>query len=108
MPRDDAGNAATSRNASMLLHSLETSANIVGLAVAQQMFSLLLPLTTRLQIKSLDLSVCCAEVDNIVAVLTQYRGSTEAFANIHHKADDLCEMVETEITVPRLTGRASC
>lgn len=65
------GNASTSRNAALLLHSLKTSANIIELAVAQHMSSLLLPLTTQLQSKSLDLITCCAEVDTVVCTLKQ-------------------------------------
>ena len=66
-------NLATSRNASLLLNSLRTCPNIMALAIAQHMPSLLLPPTTQLQSKSLDLVACCAEVDAIVAVMTHYR-----------------------------------
>ena len=99
------GNASTSRNASLLLNSLKNCANIVGLAVAQHISSLLLPLTTQLQSKSLDLIACCAEVDAVVVVLRQYRESADAFADIHSKASALCDVAGTEITVPRVTGR---
>lgn len=99
------GNAATSRSASMLLHSLKTSSNIIGLAVAQHVSSLLLPLTTLLQAKSIDLIACCAEVDAIVAILKQKRESPGAFSDIFAKASALCSLAGTEITVPRLAGR---
>ena len=99
------GNAPTARNASLLLHSLKTCANIVGLAVAQHMSSLLLPLTTRLQTKSLDLIACCTEADAVVAILRQYRESADAFADIYCTVSTLCNMAGTEITVPRVTDR---
>jgi hypothetical protein len=98
------GNASTARNASLLLHNLKTSANIIGLAVAQRISSLLLPLTNRLQTKSLDLIACCAEVDAVVAVLRQYRQSADTFADIFCQASALCHMAETEIIVPRIAG----
>ena len=65
------GNVATSRNASLLLNSLRTCVNIMALSIAQHMSSLLLPLTTQLQSKSLDLVACCTHVDAIVAVTLQ-------------------------------------
>ena len=73
------GNLTTSRNASLLLNSLRTCANIMALAIAQHMSSLLLPLTTQLQSKSLDLVACCTEVDAIAAVMAHYRNSEDAF-----------------------------
>jgi len=82
--------AATARVDSLLLNSLKNGANIVGLAVAQHMSSLLLPVTTQLQTKSLDLIGCCSEVDSVVAVLKQYRESPDAFADIYCKASELC------------------
>ena len=42
-------NLATSRDASLFLHSLRTCANIMALEIAQHMSSLLFPLTTQLQ-----------------------------------------------------------
>ena len=98
------GNLATSRNASLLLNSLRTCANIMALAILQHMSSLLLPLTIHLQSKSLDLVACCTKVDAIVAVMTHYRNSEDAFGESFSKASELCQMVETENTVPRLTG----
>ena len=62
------------------------------------------PLTSQLQSKSLDLVACCAEVDAIVAVMAHYRNSEDAFGEFCSKASELFQMVETEITVPRLTG----
>ena len=73
------GNVAASRNASLLLNSLRTCANIMTLAIAQHMSSLLLPLTTQVQSKSLDLVACCTEIDAIVAVMAHYRNPEDAF-----------------------------
>ena len=98
------GNLATSRNASLLLNSLRTCANIMALAIAQHMSSVLLPLTSQLQSKSLDFVSCCTEVDAIVTVMAHYRNSEDAFGEFFSKASELFQMVETEITVPRLTG----
>ena len=79
------GNVATFRNASLLLNSLRTCANIMALAIAQYKSSLLLPLTTQVQSKSLDLVACCAEVDSIVAVMAHYRNSEDAFGEFFPK-----------------------
>ena len=54
----------------------------MALATAQHMSSLLLPLTTKMQSKSLDFVACCAEVDAIVAVMAHYRNSEGAFGEI--------------------------
>ena len=72
-------NLATSRNASLLLNSLGTCANIMVRAIAQHMSSLLLPLTIQLQSKSLYLVACCTEEDAIVAVMAHYRNSEDVF-----------------------------
>jgi hypothetical protein len=98
------GNAATSRNVAMLQHSLKTCANLIGLTVAQHMSSLLLPLTTLLQTKSIDLIGCCAEVDALVTIVKKYRDSSDAFAEIFAKCSTLCSLSGTAITIPRSAG----
>ena len=104
------GNLATSRNASLLLNSLRTCANIMVHALSQHMSSLLLPLTTQQQSKSLDLVTCCTEVDAIVAVMAHYRNSEDAIGGFFSKTvfqnffSRLFQMVGIEITDPMLTG----
>ena len=101
------GNLTFFRNASLLLNSLWTCASIMVLAIAQHMSSLLLPLTTQLQSKSLHLVACCTEVDAIVSVtLQEIRRCILIFFS---KASELFQMVGIEITVPRLTDNwTSC
>ena len=65
------GNLATVRNASLLLKSLRTCTNIIALAIAQHISSLLLPPKTQLQSKTLNLVACLTEVDAIVAVMVR-------------------------------------
>ena len=81
---------------------------LLALAIAQHMSSLLLPLTTQLQSKSLDLVACCTEVDAIFAVMAHYRSSEDAFGEIFSKASELCRIVGTEITFPRLIAWSRC
>ena len=99
------GNVATARTAATMQHSLTSCANLMGLTVAQHMSSLLLPVTTMLQTKSIDLISCCAEVDAVVTVLKKYRDSSDTFAEIFAKCSSLCSMSGTAVTIPRLVGR---
>jgi hypothetical protein len=73
--------------------------------VAQRISSVLLPLTTLLQSKSIDLVECCSEVGTVVSVLKKYRETPETFNEIFSKASVLCDMAGTEVTIPRLAGR---
>ena len=71
------GNTATSKNAASLLHNLDNSSTVIRLAVAENMSALVLPLTTLLQSKSLDLISCCKEVDAILSVFSDFRASDD-------------------------------
>ena len=98
-------NAPTARNAAMLLNSFKTCSIIIGLVVAQHISSILLPLTTLLQSKSIDLVDCCSEVGTMVSVLKKYRETPETSNDIFCEASVLSEMIGTEVTMPRLAGR---
>ena len=98
-------NAATSCSATSLLHSLTNSVTLVALAVVEHMASLLLPLTTALQSKSIDLVTCCREVDAVLSVLKDYRMSDSAFHRFFVSAQSLASCVGYELQVPRLTSR---
>jgi len=88
-------NVPTARNAAMLLNSLKPCSIIIGLVVAQHISSILLPLTTLLQSKSIDLVDCCSGVDTVVSVLKKYRETPETFNDIFCKASVLSEMIGT-------------
>ena len=99
------GNAATSRNASALLNSLKNCTTIVALAVSEYFSSLLLPLTTLLQSKSLDLVACCNEVDDLVSLLQEHRATVFSFSPIFASSVKLCSIVGASVVIPRSTSR---
>ena len=98
------GNAATSKNAASLLRNLGNSSTLIGLAVAEHMSALLLPLITLLLSKSIDSITCCKEVDAILSVLRYFRTSDDTFSRIFASAQYLCSHLGLELVIPRITS----
>ena len=88
-----------------LLNSLKSSTTLVSLAVAENLSSLLLPLTKLLQSKSIDLIVCCSEVDDLISILRKQRGSDSSFNEIFSSALHFCSIVGIDMTIPRTTSK---
>ena len=96
----------TRKNASQLLHSLLTPQFIVALFILESVTGLMQPVS-HLQKVGNDLIASLQNVDNLIAVLSQWRNrATAKFAELFQLAEELCQKLDVNLTAPRVVGKS--
>ena len=99
--------SVTRKNASQLLHSLLTPQFIVALLILESVTGLMQPVSQHLQKVGNDLIAALQNVDNLVAVLSQWwNRATAKFAELFQLAEELCQKLDVNLTAPRVVGKS--
>ena len=98
---------ADHKHASQLLHSLLIPEFIVALLIMESVTGLMQPVSQHLQKVGNDLIAELQNVDNLVAVLSQWRKrATAKFAELFQLGKELCQKLDVNLTEPRAVGKS--
>lgn len=101
---ESANDAATKTRASILLKAIKTGEFLLSLYCAAKLLSLSLPLSKSLQDPKADLQICYELIENISSTLRELtENEAEEFHPIFTQVVDLCETMEIEVQLPRLS-----
>ena len=93
----------TSTKASNYLKSLITSDFIVSLLITSELFSLTLPLCTKLQSPSQDITSAIDHIENVVLVMKDLRLNIDKmFSKLFETAKNILHSMNEEIKLPRI------
>ena len=89
-----------------MLTCLKTSRTIVSLCVAKNSWEVVKPHTTKLQKRDPDICESYCMIDEVIDRLDQVRENVDTdFVDWFNEAEELAERLDTDIRIPRVTGR---
>ncbi|XP_025192657.1 52 kDa repressor of the inhibitor of the protein kinase-like [Melanaphis sacchari] len=100
-------NLETSQHAFQLSKTITSSSFVISLYVTEKLFAITLSLCKSLQKINVDLSECCAYVNNCVQVINSIReNSDEEFHKLFLEVENVLSLVDETVKTPRLVRQS--